>query len=208
MDASPWAPPVEEPEPEPVDDDDCQPLLDIFFRPAPTMRWLLRHRRTQGALGIALVNGFLVADRDDGSMQLLVAMVVGPVVGVCALVVNGLVVSLVGRLFDGRGDLADCMVALAWGGMPTVLSRGILLGAGVLAYTGAFDTEALVAVGLAAAFVGVAGWIWGAVWQVVTVAEAHRFGWFESTVTVATPLALYYGAVVGLILMAWMVLEA
>ncbi|MEZ4316797.1 MAG: YIP1 family protein [Myxococcota bacterium] len=186
MDASPWSPPAESaPVPE-VDDDDVVPFLDIWVRPGATMRFLLRTNPARGVLGIALLHG-VVSMNSDGlgiGPELLMRGLLGPVVGVLMVVLSGLLMMGIGSMFDGRGSFVDCMSAIAWGGLPSTMARFAALG---LVWFAPWLGEAGVWALVATVPVLVIGWSWSFLWQVVTVAEAHRFGWFEAAVTVSVP---------------------
>ncbi len=207
--ASPWSPPSLEsgppPERRPADDDDVLPLLDILYRPAPTMRYLLRHpSRLLPGLGLMiLVRAWLnleLAGAVEMPGVLLLSFAVAPIFMAVGLAISTFVVWGIGRLFGGQGAFLEVAAALLWGAVPYIGFEALQFGANVMPAT--FWAGVPTWIPIAFVGVGLVFWVWSFAWQVVTVAEAHRFGWFESFVSLTAPaLTLFAFTVVGVLTM-------
>ncbi len=164
--------------------------MDIWYRPGPTMRFLLRQRGMGYLPLVLLIEGFALMEFNSPSavVNMFLALITGPPFQLLGFVFCGVVVFLLGRMFDGEGSVVECVMALAWGALPTA---GVRLGVGVVTVllAGTVDEAIL---GLCLMPVSFMGWMWGLAWQVATVAAAHRFGWFESTVAVVVPWGAYF----------------
>lgn len=183
MEPSPWTAPKTSVASELVDDDDVVPWIDIWWRPGATMRFFLRKRIAPFVLPIAMVHGVLRWDfggQLSGPAQWIANLVLGPFSGLLALALIAAWVRGVGALLEGRGSYSEVATAVAWGRLPMTLVGMIVFGAVLVIPSGDYDGV----VEIALAGVALAGVLWGLVWQTITVAEAHRFGYFQAFVVV------------------------
>lgn len=198
----------ERPEQPPEDDDDVVPVLDIWFRPRATIRWLIRERPGHRVflistlLGVVHMSDLPVIDSPAKAVSVLFAVVV--LNGWLATLVTAAVLTGFGRLMDGTGNYFEVLTAYCWGSAPSTL----LLGGFALFL---FDLDALdptLFMAIAGLYVAVAALItlWNLAWQSIAMAEAHRFGLLQGFTTVFVPRLLWWTGILllGFAALGWL----
>src|SRR5690606_22449805 len=121
------------------------------------------------------------------AMLLLLALVVGPIVGLSGLVMAGVLLRGAGRWLGGQGGSGEVRAGLAWAGLPLLAGLPLWLVQLALLPAASFGGEAPAGVGLVLATIcGAihAGlWLWAALLAILGVAEAHRFGPLRGALT-------------------------
>ena len=186
MSFTPWQAPAEAtPSAKPVDEDDVVPLLDIWYRPAATARFLVARHPGHLVLPLAIVTGVVQLQIDSlDPLVLLIGLVLSAIYGVFALVLHAGASTLLGRMFGGTGRFVECATALAWGSLPFAALKALGLIGLVMMQT---MPDWLPVIGLVVLAIGALAQLVGVIWETITLAEAHRFGYLESFATVIGP---------------------
>lgn len=176
------------------------PFLTIWVRPRATMRAIVDTNPSFRVLPIAMAGGVLEAIQFESflgageqfsvSAILVIAVVLGPLIGVALLYLGAWLVELSCRLFKGQADSREVRSALAWSSVPILATiplwilRIALLGRELftIAKPSLFANPMLAYVVIATFVPELVLSVW---WMVVTVkalGEVQRFSaWRAST---------------------------
>jgi Yip1 domain len=156
-------------------------VFTAWFMPRTTLRRLAERPWNWTPLLFAWVNGARFFFDQVGSKNafdyfdgvdntLLMAAIVGPVLGIAVLDLTALVFFLTGRLVGGTGDFARVRAAVSLSYVP-MNALFLLLAAGLLLFASSEATDLLVLMDDVGRFVIL---IWGFVIGLQALAEAHR----------------------------------
>jgi hypothetical protein len=162
------------------------PWATIWTRPRETIRLIVETDVRYQVTFLAVLSGALVWLERRWSnpsttaafpMLVAIAVVVGALVGVVELYINGALLKWAGTALGGVGNYAEVRAALAWSRVPVIVAvsigiLAILLGSGgpMLGADGEFSNSGASVLVVHAALV-----LWGFVVMLKCVGEVHRF---------------------------------
>ena len=113
------------------------PFLTIWTRPAATIRGIVATDPTFRVLPLAFAGGILQVLQTEYSLDLsarlsvvvifLIAILLGPLVGLISLYVGAWFVAVTGRVFGCRAESRDLRAGLAWSSVPLLATGPIYL---------------------------------------------------------------------------------
>ncbi len=179
------------------------PWLSIWIHPRRTMRWLLEHRTPKQAMPLLLIAGYLGivemrADQEHGDSTTIVKILSSSLgwsllYFVLIYFCFGWLLQKVARAMKGAGALRDTRMALCWMSLPGIVTSVVTLGGGVALFGADFFSaakwdrmDANPALSLAFLATLLFQFAFLAPSMIVGVgvfAEAHRFAWWRSLLT-------------------------
>ncbi len=180
------------------------PWRSIWWKPQATIKSLERRDDRSYVHLLAGVGGISSAIATLGPAKdlhwlaiIVIALALGPLIGLVRLYVNGALFDWTGRLLGGRASQRSLRTAIAWASAPEVLALPILLAAiaafgpaflPALAGTAGSDNPGIIAVSVFASIL----FVWALVIAVRTVGAVQGFGVVRSITNVLIPtLALF-----------------
>ena len=193
-------------------------FIAVLIHPGATMRRILDQRRYRWIpLVLLAVAASALRDRDHSDLRKalpfeewwivagIIALALAAGLAICLLLFYGFswIPYLVGRAFEGTGDVREVRTALAWGLMPIIVSAVYRIPIAMWVGSQA-ETINPMACG-ALAIVGaleLATMLWYGVVGSATLAEAHRFSFLRGlatlTLSLLTPIILTVTAALAL----------
>lgn len=187
------------------------PWVEIWFRPRTTIRHLVNNNPTYMVWPLALLAGISTAlnnnigatANSNSSANIIlwiISSIIGGVIGgALSLVIGASIYRGVGSWYGGEGTSDEIRTAIAWAGLPSVVTLPLFIPT-VLLFEGnlfqgttfRFEQQPLllllyvpvIAISLLAS-------IYQFVLSVVTLAEAHRFSVWRALATIVTPILLF-----------------
>lgn len=202
------------------------PWRSIWIRPRETVRYLVQRGPGPMVLVLAALGGisqFLdrasiaaMGDTYTTSFIVLLAILLGPALGIIGLYIGGWLFAWTGRWIGGQGSAPDVRIALAWATVPVVF--GLLVWMFNLAVIGGdlFTTympgvEARPILAIVMMFTGlitIALGIWSLVIMLHGIAEVHGFSAWKALGTVLLGLVPLFGLVFVIGIVAAIMLPA
>lgn len=186
--------------------------LWIWIRPRAVIRAKIDRGPTWGMWGIPIAagigamldyaSGFDAGDHWSTRTIVLFCVTIGALSPIAATWIGSWLFGVVGRNFGGRGTSLDLRIASCWSSIPGLRDGFSFLAAWLIVGPRVFtsDWSSIEAVSWAApALMGVVvatlvAMAWGLVIAVKAVAEAHRFSWRRSSLTIFCVGVLVTGA--------------
>ncbi|HVM32757.1 MAG TPA: YIP1 family protein [bacterium] len=182
------------------------PWITAWVQPRATIRAVLKLKHQYGMVWLGLIFGIHVlfgrAEMGEyGKDFPLLIILAGVLVlaipfGLVAILIQGSLLSFIGRWFGGKATQDEARAAVAWSCLPLLISNiFILMTIAVMgqAYFMAHDPATMGPVNSLAFGIGymgtLIGFIWAFVLEIVALAEVHRFNLWKSTASV---LILYF----------------
>jgi len=190
------------------------PWLTIWIFPRRTIRQIVNSNPSKNVIllsALAGIFGFL--DRAMGNnlgdivpilYLILLILILGPLLGIIAVYIGGIILNWTGRLFGGNASQLNVRTAIAWSSLPGLLVSIFNLPKLLLFRDEAFTsmtlrTDAFLHSNLlflqvisiysfALMFLGLFFSFWGFIILINNVAEVHQFSIWKSLLSIAIPL--------------------
>lgn len=169
------------------------PWVSMWTRPRDTVRHLIRSGSLEMVLVLAALAGIGevldnasfqdLGDRYPVTMIVLLAVLLGPALGIVGLYTTGALLGWTGGWLGGTGRSRDVRVAVAWAGLPLVAALGLWLFDLAVFGPEMFTAEtprieASLGLSLLVMLSGLASFtlaVWSFVLACKAIGEAHRF---------------------------------
>ena len=207
--------------------DDEQPLspwLTIWIFPRNTIRQIVDTNPRKNVIllsGLAGIFGFF--DRAMGNnlgdivpfiYLILLMIILGPLLGIVAVYIGGIILNWTGSLFGGVANQLDVRAAIAWSSLPGLLISifnlpklllfrdeaftSMTLRTDAILHSNLLFLQMISIYSLVLMLLGVVFSLWGVIILIINVAEVNRFSVWKSILSIVIPLI---GATIFLVLM-------
>ncbi|OCS82868.1 Yip1 family protein [Caryophanon tenue] len=181
-------------------------VRNVWLHPRETTRYVIEHVRLPATLaffwvtllGVSMASyhakAELATEFTAVTLQQFIVMyiLIAPFLIMLFLVGAGLITTWMGRFFKGKGTFIDIYKAIAVGHLPMLLPVPFML-AWLIVDTHGFLISYHSLAGVICFIASVIGSVSAFYLTIGTIAEAHRFGYKESVLTLLIPAALLMG---------------
>ncbi|WP_115719020.1 YIP1 family protein [Gallaecimonas mangrovi] len=103
-----------------------QALISLWLRPRAAFSAVMQRKPTNSSVGLYILAMYITLldywlTKNVPSLLMSIAIVVVPIVSVLVLYLQGAILGVVSRWFDGQADALACRTALSWGGVPVTV---------------------------------------------------------------------------------------